>query len=233
MAQESFDRDNVDNASSGHSSAGRAATASSAGIGFERSKYGMYFFIREKETATYLTSDHCRHTEGTQLIVHPRGNSLDNKVAQIFFIDSYGALHHAASGLAVDIVDDVLCLRRRRPISGRPNPWSRPLPEFSLVNSQLRVKFLSDPSLPSCTDDLYPDDSWATKSFLLASHTEKDFHLHPISDFSPWIPPAMAGSFEYATSARHDKQLRVLVEERVEDVGGTRTSWEIVPYNKA
>ncbi|KZP05354.1 hypothetical protein FIBSPDRAFT_940508 [Athelia psychrophila] len=231
MAQESFDGDNVDNAS-GHSSAGHADTASSAGAGFERNKYGMYFFIRQMGTATYLTSDNCRHTEGTQIILHPcQGNN--EKVAQIFFIDSYGALHHAASGLAVDIVDDVLCLRRRRPVSGRPNPWSRPLPEFSLVNSQLRVKFLSDPSLPSCTDDLYPDDSWATKSFLLASHTEKDFHFHPLSDFSPWIPPAMAGSFAYATSTRHEKDRRVLVEERVEDVGGARTSWEIVPYNKA
>jgi len=231
MAQGSFDADNVDNTSS-HSSTGNADTASSAGIGFEKNKCGMYFFIREKGTATYLTSDLCCRTEGTQLIVHPCNNK-NEKVAQIFFIDSCGALHHAASGLAVDIVDDVPCLRRRRPVSGRPNPWSRPLPEFSLVNSQLRVKFLSDPSLPSCADDLYPDDSWNTKNFLLASHTEKDFHMHPISDFSPWIPPAIAGCFEYATSTRHEKDLRVLVEERMEDVGGAKTSWEIVPYNKA
>ncbi|KZP05353.1 hypothetical protein FIBSPDRAFT_967354 [Athelia psychrophila] len=52
MAQESFDR--VDNASSGHSSAGHAATASSAGIGFERSKYGMYFFIRSGMSAQII-----------------------------------------------------------------------------------------------------------------------------------------------------------------------------------
>jgi len=255
MAQESFDANNVDNVS-GHSSAGhantlltveeislqdnasstigtvKANTVSSAGKGFERNKYGMYFFIRQKGTATYLTSNGCSRTEGTQLIVHPRDND-NEKLAQIFFIDSCGALHHATSGLAVDIVDDLPCLRRRRPVSGRPNPWSRPLPEFSLINSQIRVKFLSDPALPSCTDDLYPDDSWATKNFLLASHSEKDYHVHPIADFSPWIPPAMTGFFEYATSVRHEKDLRVLVEERTEDEGGARTSWEIVQYNKA
>lgn len=227
----------MDNAS-GHSNSAsptirpvNANTASSAGIGFEKNKYGMYFFIREKGTATYLTSSHCDNIDGTQIIVHSRNS--DEKNAQIFFIDSCGALHHAASGLAVDIVDDLPCLRRRRPMSGCPNPWSRPLPEFSFINSQIRVKFLSDPSLPSCTDDLYPDNSWATKKFLLASHTKKHCHLHPISDFSPWIPPAVAGSSEYATSARNEKDLRVLVEERMEDGGGARTSWEIVPYNEA
>ncbi|KZP17014.1 hypothetical protein FIBSPDRAFT_865354, partial [Athelia psychrophila] len=152
----------------------------------------------------------------------------------IFFIDSSGALCHAASGLAVDIIDDVPILRRRRPVSGRPNPWSHPLPEFSFVHSQIRVNFLSDPSLPGCTDDLYPDDSWATKNFVLATHTEKDCHLHPISDFSPWIPAAMVDSFEYrGVAENNNKQWRVLVEEKVEDVGGERTSWEIVPASKS
>ncbi|KZP21329.1 hypothetical protein FIBSPDRAFT_931743 [Athelia psychrophila] len=109
------------------------------------------------------------------------------------------------------------------------NPWSRPLPEFSFVNSQIRVKFLSDPSLPSCSDDLYPEDSWATKNFVLASRPKKKaLHLHPISDFSPWIPVPMAGSFKHETEAEHAKELWVLVEERTEDGGGARTSWEIV-----
>lgn len=126
----------------------------------------------------------------------------------------------------------MLVLRRHRPVFSEPNPWSHPLPEFSFVNSQIRVKFLSDPALPSCTDDLYPKKSWKTKSFVLATDTEKDFHMHPISDFSPWIPPAVAGTFDYKSEGTHDKKCRVLVEERTEDVGGERTSWEIVPASQ-
>lgn len=129
-------------------------------------------------------------------------------------------------------IDDVPRLRRDRPVSHRSNPWSRPLPEFSFVNSQIRIKFLSDPSLPSCSDDLYPKDSWAFKEFVLAAHSEKDFHMHGISDFSPWIPETVKGSFDYDTHANRGKEWRVLVEERQTDVGGPGTSWEIVPSNK-
>lgn len=128
--------------------------------------------------------------------------------------------------------DDVPILRRPRPVSGRPNPWSHPLPEFSFVNSQIRIKFLSNPSLPSCSDDLYPKDSWATKNFVLAARTEKDFHMHPISDFSPWIPAAVAGKIQYDIGTAHQKDQRVLVEERTEDFGGARTSWEVVAVDR-
>ncbi|KZP17337.1 hypothetical protein FIBSPDRAFT_865004 [Athelia psychrophila] len=205
---------------------------SCAGAGFERATCGLYFLIREKGTADYLINSCRSNVEGIHLHLWPQ--EIANDKSQIFFIDNSGALCHAVSGLAVDIVDDVPVLRRRRPVSGRPNPWSHPLPEFSFVNSQIRVKFLSDPSLPACTDDMYPDDSWATKKFVLAVHTEKEFHEHSISDFSPWIPTAMVGSFEYRTKGNrnHNKKYRVLVEETTEDVGGERTSWEIIPASK-
>ncbi|KZP17339.1 hypothetical protein FIBSPDRAFT_1046866 [Athelia psychrophila] len=204
---------------------------SRAGAGFDRATCGLYFFIREKGTANYLITSSRSNVEGIRLHLYPQ--EIENDKSQMFFVDSSGVLCHAPSGLAVDIVDDVPILRRRRPVSGRPNPWSHPLPEFSFVNSQIRVKFLSDPALPGCTDDLYPDDSWATKNFVLAAHPKKGFHLHPISDFSPWIPSAMAGSFQYETGSSHDEKNLVLVQERVEDVGGERTSWEIVPASKS
>lgn len=70
------------------------------------------------------------------------------------------------------------------------------------------------------------------KNFVLALRSEKDFHAHPIADFSPWIPATVAGSFQYETRANHEKEWRVLVEERMEDVGGARTSWEVVTANK-
>jgi len=57
--------------------------------------------------------------------------------------------------------------------------------------------------------------------------------MHPISDFSPWIPAAILGSLEYNTEDNLDKNWRVQVEERTEDVGGERTSWEILPARKS
>ncbi|KAF7964917.1 hypothetical protein HWV62_1653 [Athelia sp. TMB] len=210
-----------------------ATNIRTAGAGFERDTYGMYFLIREKGTANYLGDYWYRSKEGVQLQLWPRQNeSNEVKMSQVFFIDRAGALHHAVTGLAVDIIDNVPILRRNRPVSSSPNPWSHPLPEFSFVNSQIRVKFLSDPSLPSCTDDMYPKGSWATGDFVLAARPEKDFHMHPISDFSPWIPAAVIGRLPYETGANHDKKWRVLVEERKEDAGGKRTSWEIVPTSK-
>ncbi|KZP17332.1 hypothetical protein FIBSPDRAFT_28680 [Athelia psychrophila] len=205
------------------------ANVTNAGTGFERDTHGIYFLIREKGTTHYLSTYGASNTEGTQVQLCDREGRWSTTLrSMVFFIDRSGALHHAASGLAVDIVDDVPILRRNRPVSSSPNPWSRPLPEFSFVNSQIRVKFLSDPSLPSCSDDLYPKGSWATKDFVLAVRPEKDFHIHPISDFSPWIPATMTNTFDYKTGATHDKKWRVLVEESTEDVGGARTSWEVV-----
>ena len=66
------------------------------------------------------------------------------------------------------------------------------------------------------------------KNFVLAARTGKDYHMHPISDFSPWIPRAVAGSIPYEAGGNHDKECNVLVEVRQDDVGGARTSWEIV-----
>ncbi|KZP21257.1 hypothetical protein FIBSPDRAFT_860705, partial [Athelia psychrophila] len=208
------------------------APLSSAGAGFERDTHGMHFRIRAKGTSRVLNNLHTSRTEGAHVKLRDEKGDKDSLNSMVFFIASSGALHHSGSGLAVDVVDDVLVLRRHRPVSSQPNPWSHPLPEFSLVNSQIRVKFLSDPALPSCTDNLYPKGSWATKNFVLARNTEKDFHMHPISDFSPWIPPAVAGTFDYNTDAQHEKDIRVLVEESTGDVGDERTSWEIVPAPK-
>ncbi|KZP07436.1 hypothetical protein FIBSPDRAFT_804010 [Athelia psychrophila] len=224
MAPESSTRDKApqDDDTTGHFKSENLDSAGSACIGFEKNSY---FFIQEKGTVNFLTPTHWANTEGIQLGLNCHAGH--NK-SQMFFIDSYGALHHAASGLAIDIIDDVLVLRQRRPVSSDSNPWSHPLPEFSFINSQIRIKFLSNPALPSCADKLYPNNSWITKQFLLATHNEKDFHRHPISDFSEWIPTHIAGDIPYDTSAHHSVDWRVLVEERTRHFGGKRTSWEIV-----
>lgn len=123
--------------------------------------------------------------------------------------------------------NDLLVLGYHRHMSDRSNPWSRSLLEFSSVSSQLRVQFLSSLSFPSCSIGLDLDNSCASKSFLLDSHPEKDFHVLYSTDLSLWIPADVAGYLEYETRSNHDKQWQVLVEERVEDAGGARTSCDL------
>lgn len=102
------------------------ANVTSAGSGFERDTHGMYFLIREKGTTHYLSTWCALNTEGTQVQLWRRENEsgavlnsmvlpyhsmrcfkkLTLFICQVFFIDSTGALCHAASGLAVDIVGE-------------------------------------------------------------------------------------------------------------------------------
>ncbi|KZP17049.1 hypothetical protein FIBSPDRAFT_37916 [Athelia psychrophila] len=85
-------------------------------------------------TTHYLSTYGASNIEGTQVHLCDRAGRWSTTLrSMVFFIDRSGALHHAASGLAVDIVDDVPILRRNRPVSSCPNPWSRPLPEFSAL----------------------------------------------------------------------------------------------------
>jgi hypothetical protein len=65
-------------------------------------------------------------------------------------------------------IDNVPVLRHRRPAFKTPNPWSHPFPRFSYENSQIQVEFNSDPSLPSCSEHLYPNESWRYLHFVLA-----------------------------------------------------------------
>lgn len=49
------------------------------GAGFDRATYGLYFFIRENETAKYLTSSGYTNTEGSQLHIWPRQEGKNGK----------------------------------------------------------------------------------------------------------------------------------------------------------
>ncbi|KZP29218.1 hypothetical protein FIBSPDRAFT_778584 [Athelia psychrophila] len=90
MIPEAFIAENeLPNITAGHSSAehskeppkyiastaarpGNLNTVGSAGIGFDRNTYGMYFFIRLKGTDKYLSPKNNSNTEGVQLEVCPR-----------------------------------------------------------------------------------------------------------------------------------------------------------------
>lgn len=123
-------------------------------------------------------------------------------------------------------LDDVPVLRRRYPITNPPNPWSHPLPIFTYEDFQIHVQFLSDPAIIVCSAELYPNDSWKSGNHVLATRSKKDFHMHPISDFSPWIARHMTSGISWDAKANHHKAWRVWVEDRSED--SDRILWEII-----
>jgi hypothetical protein len=222
----SFLRGHQDSIPSSSSHASQPAGV--GGLGFPQ---GSYFVIQARKTGRLLTTCGFSYDEGSQVQTWPRQEG-GNFVSQTFFIDGTGALCHG-SGLAVDIVDDVPVLRQRRPVITPPNAWSHPLPLFSLTpDSQIEVKFLSDPAFPTCTQGLYPNGSWRTDRFVFSTFTQKDFHMHTHSEFDPWRP-RKTSPVEYITQANHNLDCRVLVEKSLqgEAIKG-ETLWDIVPVSK-
>jgi hypothetical protein len=222
-------------AKAGGSTAGDAAIlelqTGQRGTGFP---HGTYFFIQEKDTNKCLSTYWWSKTEGVQIQLWPLQSGGNERRCQLFYIDEAGALCHAMSGLALDIIDDVPVLRRRHPLATRPNPWSHPLPIFTYEDFQIHVQFLSDPAIPVCSEELYPNDSWKSGNYVLATRSEKDFHMHPISDFSPWISRHMMSGISWDTGANHGKAWKVLVEENSEGSNGDRIHWEIIwPRNNS
>lgn len=81
-----------------------------------------------------------------------------------------------------------------------PNHWSHPFPRFSYKNSQIQIEFYHDPALPSCSEYLYPNESWRNSQFVLVRNSQQVIHMHPLSDFQPWAlrvpftPPSHSGT---------------------------------------
>jgi hypothetical protein len=119
-------------------------------------------------------------------------------------------------------------LRHRRPASAVPNPWSHPLPLFYYKDEEIRVKFLSDPALPKCTQNLYPDEAWKSGDFLLAAQQAKKAHMHPLADFSPWIPNTMSFLPRYDDRASFTKTQQVVVEAKLGNGVNRGHLWDII-----
>jgi hypothetical protein len=170
---------------------------------------------------------------------------------QTFFIDRTGALCHG-SGLNVDIVgkagvsmsltlikiltyiDNVPVLRQRRPVMNPPNHWSHPFPRFSYKNSQIQIKFYSDPTLPSCSEQFYPNESWRDSQFVLTRNSQQVIHMHPLSDFQPWalrVPFTPLPNF--GTDHNSDIQWCITVEPKSQNTADEEvpelTLWDIIP----
>ncbi|KAH7923912.1 hypothetical protein BV22DRAFT_1105824 [Leucogyrophana mollusca] len=137
-----------------------------------------YFVIRSVATGRLWDVSLDEVEDGTEIILWPeKDNSLvEGKVVesnnQVFFIDTSGALCSRSSGHAIDVEEERLVLRHRRPISQPfPNAYSHPLPQFSYSpeTREITVSFASDPAYPPSSDGSPPSNGWRRKSYILTS----------------------------------------------------------------
>ncbi|PPR06605.1 hypothetical protein CVT24_001790 [Panaeolus cyanescens] len=89
---------------------------------------------------------------------------------QVFFIDTSGALCSRSSGHAIDVKDNTLVLRHRRPVSHPfPNAYAHPLPKFSYSpqTGEITVTFACDPSFPPPIAQA--NQGWRQKTYVLSA----------------------------------------------------------------
>jgi hypothetical protein len=114
-----------------------------------------------------------------------------------------------------------------------PNYWSHPFPRFSYENSQIQIRFYSDPALPSCSEYLYPNESWRNSQFVLARNSQQIIHMHPLSDFQPWalrVPfTPLTGTHLSGHDFNNDIKWRVAVEPLSQNTANEETLWDIIP----
>ncbi|KAF9074939.1 hypothetical protein BDP27DRAFT_1213234 [Rhodocollybia butyracea] len=132
-----------------------------------------YFIIRSVATGRVLDVAGDYTEDGTDLILWPEKDTslVESRRSpeannQVFFIDTSGALCSRASGHAIDIEGDHLCLRHRRPISPPfPNSYAHPLPRFTFSDTaEIHVSFECDPSYPAT-----PSTAWKHNTYVLTS----------------------------------------------------------------
>ncbi|KAG6835345.1 hypothetical protein H0H93_002322, partial [Arthromyces matolae] len=159
----------------------------------------QYFEIRARGTNNVLLTYGTSVEDGAQIQLWARPTDKTTLRSAAFFIDRNGVLVHAASGHNVDVVDNVLVIRARRPFYNEANPWSHAPPRFSYRNSQIQIAFNDNPALPSTSEKIYPNDSWQNTRFVLArdSSVRPTLSLHPASDFTTWAPKVLFTPFAH------------------------------------
>ncbi|KAG6819199.1 hypothetical protein H0H93_014404 [Arthromyces matolae] len=191
----------------------------------------QYFEIRAKGTNNVLLTYGASVEDGAQIQLWARPADKTTLRSAAFFIDRTGELVHAASGHNVDVVDNVLVIRARRPVYIDSNPWSHAPPRFSFRNSQIQIAFNHNPALPSTSAKIYPKDEWRNTAFVLArdSPVRPSLSLHPAADFTAWAPKVFFTPFaHYGTTI--NKDWGVVAEAQSGDVD-PRTTWELVALN--
>ncbi|TCD68085.1 hypothetical protein EIP91_011538 [Steccherinum ochraceum] len=136
-----------------------------------------YFVIKNIASSRMLDIDSDMVEDGTRVILWPeteysivedmRRPEANN---QVFYIDTSGALCSRSSGHAIDIEDDGLVLRHRRPVSHPfPNKYSHPLPRFAYdpATGRITVVFACDPTYPASGDLDAAMSAWKDKTYIL------------------------------------------------------------------
>jgi len=136
-----------------------------------------YFTIRSVASNRLLDVSMDDVEDGTGILLWPQKESSIVETRrnpdannQVFFIDTSGALCSRSAGHAIDVEDDCLVIRHRRPVSlPYPNAYSHPLPKFSYSaeTGEITVHFASDPSHPP--PSAVTSDAWQRKTYILAS----------------------------------------------------------------
>ncbi|TBU63826.1 WD40 repeat-like protein [Dichomitus squalens] len=150
----------------------------------ELNTYGFpqgYFMLRSLGTNRVLDVSEGLSDDGTPIILWPmnetslvesmRRPDCDN---QVFFIDTSGALCSRSAGHAIDVQDENLVIRHRKPVTYPfPNAESHPLPRFAYYpdTRELTVTFAYDPFYPASPTSRRESTSsvWKTKTYYLSS----------------------------------------------------------------
>ncbi|CCL98108.1 uncharacterized protein FIBRA_00102 [Fibroporia radiculosa] len=138
-----------------------------------------YFIIRSVASRRNLDVEMGSADDGTNVILWPetenslvesvRNPSCDN---QVFFVDTSGALCCRRTGHAIDVENDRLVMRHRRPVSYPfPNAYSHPLPRFSYDRDtrNITVTFSADPTYPPGPGSKLSPNAWKENAYLLTS----------------------------------------------------------------
>jgi len=138
-----------------------------------------YFVIKNVATNKVLDVESDMVEDGTTLILYPETETSlvedmrkPDSNNQVFFIDTSGALCSRSSGHAIDVDNERLVLRHRRPVSHPfPNAYSHPLPRFSYdpETQRITVTFSYDPTHPGSPNRAAALSGWKDKLYFMTS----------------------------------------------------------------
>ncbi|RPD55853.1 WD40 repeat-like protein [Lentinus tigrinus ALCF2SS1-6] len=150
----------------------------------ELTNYGFpqgYFMLRSIGTGRMLDVCQGFKEDGTAVILWPMTESSFVESMrrpecnnQVFFIDTSGAFCSRSAGHAIDVEEDNLVIRHRRPVTlPFPNSYSHALPRFAYNadTKEITVTFASDPSYPAAPESRRESISaaWKEKTYYLSS----------------------------------------------------------------
>jgi len=173
-----------------------------------------YFIIRSAASDRLLDVTMDDIEDGTELGLWPeKEKSLVESFRdpetnnQVFFIDTSGALCSRSAGHAIDVENERIVLRHRRPVSQPfPNKYAHPLPRFvySSETEEISVQFACDPSYPLHGTS---SQAWQNKTYLLTSIPKRKPRTI-IDDASDFLASNIFNPISYLTGTSAPPQAR-------------------------